>query len=509
MHNKTTSILFAIATWSLLLLRFGYQYGTGDQVELLPYTLFLHNPLLYPHDFFIQGLNASIPNERTVMAYLLLPFVNHLELVCFLLQFLVTVILVLGLEQLALRFIKNRYIAWLAILTALIPLNDFTLGNVDLYSECLQASGVTVAFVVWAINLFLDKRYLRASILISIGTLIQVLDGLDIMMVFSVIIIIQWLTNKTTFKQVLVFIGLFAVTAGSFLVLILYAKSGNSNLDNETLFKILFSFRHPHHFIFEAFPKVKTIVFFILAFIGLVFYAKRSAVVFQYLLLGVLGIAFYAVCTSYFHIIFIGNFQFYKISEWMKFFGVVALFGYAEMWFAKWATFKFGNAVEQSLIVLVIALSLTITIKFNSYLPYSVPHQIFALKQQEDIITICEAIKDNTPNDAVFIQPFDNTELKYYAQRSSYVEFKANVRHKSYVGEWYSRVHQVFGIGDDLAVQGFKLQQQADEHFYHLSIEELNTLKQNGVTHVLTKKQYPLTEGVLILSNNTYAVYQL
>ena len=102
-------ILFAVLAWSLFVLRVGYRYGTGDQVELLPYTLLLQNSSLYEHDFFIQGLNASVPNERTVMANLLLPFVNHLEIFCFVFQLLSTVVLILGLEKLARRFIQNKY----------------------------------------------------------------------------------------------------------------------------------------------------------------------------------------------------------------------------------------------------------------------------------------------------------------------------------------------------------------------------------------------------------------
>src|SRR4051812_30235057 len=102
-------ILFAILAWSLLVLRFGYCFGTNDQVELLPYVLYLHDNTLYPYDLFIRGLSASVPNERTIVAHLLLPFVNHLEIACFLLHFLSTVLMVVGLCKLGGRFIKNRY----------------------------------------------------------------------------------------------------------------------------------------------------------------------------------------------------------------------------------------------------------------------------------------------------------------------------------------------------------------------------------------------------------------
>ena len=41
MQKRSPSVWFALFLWSVLILRFGYRFGTGDQVELLPYTLFL------------------------------------------------------------------------------------------------------------------------------------------------------------------------------------------------------------------------------------------------------------------------------------------------------------------------------------------------------------------------------------------------------------------------------------------------------------------------------------
>ena len=125
------------------------------------------------------------------------------------------------------------------------------------------------------------------------------------------------------------------------------------------------------------------------------------------------------------------------------------------------------------------------------------------------MIAICEQIKETTPIDAVFIQPFDNTELKFYGQRSSFVEFKANVRHTCYVNEWYRRVQLVYGVSAVDAEKGFALQQKADGNYYTENLWKFNNHSGYGITHMLVKKEYKPPFGTLILSNNSYAVYKL
>lgn len=540
------SLLFAICAWSLLILRFGYRYGTGDQVELLPYTLFLHNPALYPHDFFIHGLNASVPNERTVMAWLLLPFVNHLEVFCFLFQFFSTIFLVMGLERLAAKFINNRYLVWLAVLTALIPLNDFAMGNVELYSECLQASSVATAIVVWALNFFLEEQFVYASLLLSIASIIQLLEGLDVMMVLSALLFLSFLRHRVPIaigtaseaippplqviaprrggarakqshsikaQTLISFITIYALTAGIYLVWVFAVKTGSQTADckplaNAELFKVLFQFRHPHHFILAHFPKLKMIVFFILCAFALRFYKMRSHTLFSFFVICIIGLGIYAVATDVFHFIFLANFQFYKVTQWMKFLGVVAVIGLIEpIMVSRYAWFRI--CADKAALVIVSVFSWLIIIFFNQHLPYHVPYQLFGMKEKDDMINICQQVRDSTPPDAVFIQPFDNTELKFYAQRSSFVEFKANVRHKCFVGEWYRRVQLVFNVSAGDSAKGFNLQQQADAHYYDLSLHELAILRREGVTHMLVKKDMHPHEGSLILSNGTYAVYKL
>lgn len=506
---SSSQILFAVFCWSLLILRFGYRFGTGDQVELLPYTLFLQNPHLYPHDFFIQGLHASVPNERTVMATLLLPFANHLEIVCFLLQCLCTVALVLGLQKLSLRFITNKYLVWLAILIALIPLNDFTLGNVELYSECFQASGLAIAIVVWALNYYLDKKYARASFFMSVATFIQLLEGLDTMLLLSSVLLIATVRKEVSFKTFFAFIGIYGCTAGVYLMFILLKKSLQADVTDSELFAILFQFRHPHHFIFSSFSKVKVIVFAVLSLVALFYFYNKSKSVFRFITVGLAGVVVYVVAVDVFQFIPIANFQFYKVTVWIKFLGVVALLSLADKYFSV-AMEKLASVLNESLFLTVSAVFCWIVVLFFAdYLPYQVPSQIFRFKEKDEMVSICTDIKVVVPSDAVFIQPFDNTELKFYAQRSSYVEFKANVRNKLFVRQWAERIEDVFGVNPSNAVRGFELKQQADNYFYSLTSERLELLKQKGVTHLLTIIKMKPATGKLILHNSSYAVYQL
>jgi hypothetical protein len=164
---------------------------------------------------------------------------------------------------------------------------------------------------------------------------------------------------------------------------------------------------------------------------------------------------------------------------------------------------------EQVGIIAVAILSWIIILQFNEHLPYHVPFQLFGMKQKDDMIAICEQIKEKTPADAVFIQPFDNTELKFYGQRSSFVEFKANVRHKNFVGEWYRRIQIVYGISSADANQGFKLQDQADANYYTHNTWQFSNKAGYGIQYMLVKNDYKPPYGTLILSNNSYAVYKL
>jgi hypothetical protein len=489
----------------LLIARYGYTFGTNDHIELLPYVLFLKNPMLFPHDLFIQSLNASLPNERTVVAHLLLPFADHLRPSVFLLHFLNTILLLLALIKLAKRFIDNKYISWLAVFTSVLVLNDRGLGNVDLYTPAIQASDVSCMIIAWALNVFLDRKYLFATLLMSAATFIHVLEGFDVMAILCGIMLLKYLWQKEiSFSALLSFIGIYIITSGVYLFFIYRAKtSGGDVLSSHQLFEIMFAFRHPHHFIFSSFPIFNKILFVFCIAVSLLYYRGRSIDLWQFVTISALGIIVYIVCVDIFHIVFIANFQWYKVVQWTKFMGIIAALAYI------FNLFDAYIANENRLInyVMIGAGFIAVAIMFYQY---SCGKFDIGYKQgNENEIALCTKVKNLTPIDAVFIQPFEMTALKFYGQRSSYVEFKAIAKNQKDLKTWYERIQEVFGLNYEIDKNGFNMQWKADDHLDNLTKGQLLKLKQEGVTNIICRTQKYQQGHKLILAENGYFVYDL
>ena len=504
-HITLSDLAFAIILWALLIVKYGYTYGTNDHIELLPYVLFLKNPLLFPHDLFIQSLNASLPNERTVMAHLLLPFVGHLRSTVFLLHFLNTVLLILALVKIAARFIDNKYISWLAVYVSVLVLNDRGLGNVDLYTPAIQASDISCMIIAWALNVFLDRKYLFASVLMSAATFIHVLEGFDVMAVLCGVMLIKLIWDKeVSLKQVGAFVGVYVLTAGVYLFFIYRAKtSGGGVMSSHELFEIMFAFRHPHHFIFKTFPLINKLLFVFCVISSLLFYRGRSETLFQFVALGAIGVVVYIICVDVLHLVFIANFQWYKVVQWIKFLGLVAAYGYVYSYLSAY----FAEEAKVVNYTMIGGGIVALCLMFYGYRIGSFDRGF--RQHNEDEIALCVKLKDMTPIDAVFIQPFEMTALKFYGQRSSYVEFKAIAKNQKDLKIWYERIQEVFGLNYEMDRTGFDMRWKADEHLDNLSEEQLSTLKKEGVTDIICRTEMYQHGHKLILAENGYFVYEL
>lgn len=496
---------FAVLLWVMLIARYGYTFGTNDHIELLPYVLFLKNMALYPHDLFIQSLHASLPNERTVIAHLLLPFANHLRPVIFVLHFLNTVLMVLALVKLAGRFIDNKYVSWLAVYASVLVLNDRGLGNVDLYTPAIQASDISCMIIAWALNVFLDRRYILSSLLMSVATYIHVLEGFDVMVVLGGMMLLKLVWEREIdVKEFIVFAGIYAITVLPYLFFIYRAKtSGAGALSSPELFQIMFAFRHPHHFIFSTFPIFNKLIFVFTSMAALLYYRGRSSALMQFVAIGVCGVIAYIICVDVLHIVAVANFQWYKVVQWTKFIGIVAVFAgvfnYVSAYFADRSMWLDRAVILAGLMALV-------------FMAYQYSNGFFdrGYKQyNENEIALCSKVKGLTAVDAVFIQPFEMTALKFYGQRSSYVEFKAIAKNQRDLKIWYERIQEVFGLNYDADRNGFNMRDKANSHLDNLDETQLALLKKEGVTNIICRTSKYQQGHKLILSENGYFVYEL
>lgn len=500
-----SDLFFAVLLWGLLILRFGYAFGTNDQVELLPYVLYLHDHSLYAHDLFIQSLHASQPNERTIVAHLLLPFAEHLSPAMFFIHLFNTVLLLLALIKLAGRFIQNRYMAWLAVFISVLVLNDKALGNVDLYSSCVQASDMGAMVIAWSLNIFLDRRYLQASLVMALATFLHVLEGFDVMAALCGVMVLQWLwSREVPLSTVIRFFLIYLFTAGIYLLFIFRAKTaGGGVLPQDELFEIMFAFRHPHHFLFSSFPMVNKVLFALYVAAGVMYFRSRSLTVVQFIAIGCVGLLVYIVGVDIFHVVFVANFQWYKLGQWIKYLGVVGAVG-GIYYYLRPVILTQSRLINGAVGVAAVGIAgLIVYWQFSGHFDLGYKQYI------DNEVALCKKLRELSPKDAVFIQPFEMSALKFHAQRSSYVEFKAIAKNQKDLKRWYDRIQEVFGLDYHVDKSGFNMQWKADDHLDHLDEVALAKLHAEGVTHMICHTDRYSQAHHLILAENGYYVYEL
>jgi hypothetical protein len=516
MHKIFSSICFAVLMWSLLVWRAGYRFGTGDHVEYLPYVLYLQNHSLYIHDFFVQGLAEKVPNERTIVAGFFTLFGSHLEIACLIVHFVFTVLLITGLQKLGELITGNIAIARVAIVINLLLFFNHALGDVELYSDAVQASSISTAVIAFALYHFFKRNFLWATVLMSIASIIHPVEGLTVFMVMASAMMVYCFKLGICEKEVLIkSFAFYASTAGIFIALLVWGKMDgvtvlSKQFDSYSFYRIYYVFRHAHHFVFtyQSLADILLFIAFITASLAFGFSSNRAF--FWFSLFSVLGLLCYVIATDYLHLVDIANLQFYKVTQWTKFFGVLIFSKFILRFLQPWSKPVFSPKMSNVLaLAAAISLLAVICIKPHMVGLRKADYQLGRnWKENDDAIAIAIMVDKQVGKDAVFIQPFSCTELKFFGRASSYVDWKAFVKNRTRIGEWYRRIGLVYGISIDDKEKGFGLTQKAEANFFNLKKETAARLKNEGVTHILTSNKQ-MAFGKLLFQNRTYAVYQL
>jgi hypothetical protein len=502
-----TDIAFSILLAVLLIIRYGFTLGTGDHVELLPYVKYLANPALYTHDFFITHLHASLPNERTVFAHLLLPFVSHLSSWMFVLHFINTVLLIWGLVRIGWYVLDNRYLTYLATIISILILNDKGLGNVDIYSCSLQAGDVSCMLIAWGLVAFFSERWWVSSLILVAATYVHPLEGLDVTLVLSLVMLWRYVAVRDiSWMKVLTFSGIYAALAGLYLVPLYLAKTGGaSTLTNTEYFWIMFEFRHPHHFIFRTFPHLNKLFFVLYTAAALLYFPVRQRKVARFVFIAIIGLILYITAVDFMHLSWVANFQWYKVVQWTKFFGIIAIIG---MMYDKTREFLPLERYMTTLNTILIALAVVGLVYISSLYISGTFAQDYH-RGTDGEIAFCRGAGQVLPTSAVVIQPFAMTGFKYYAERSSYVEFKAIPKNRKDVQLWYSRIGEVYGLDYMRDNEGFGMAAKADTYLNTLTRTQLDSLHKEGVTHAIFTTTRPDLGATPLLAVQGYYLYAI
>lgn len=502
--QQIKNLLFAFLGWLLLLFTKGYTLGIEDQQELLPYVLFLKNTALYPSDFFIQSLSKIIPNERFFFAWALTPFINSFDVSLLILHGATTIVLLLGMHKLAHMFITKSNWAWACVYSSLILFYLFTLGGCELYYNAFQSSNLAKAIGIWAIYYFLQERYTLSFVLLSLITYVQIIVGLD-----TALILLGILLFQKKYKTLLTQSAVYGVLAGIYLVYILKARSAQPTFDTNLFYNLLFEFRHTHHFILSYFGLKHVLFFVIVSCTGIIFYFSRNRTLFHFIVLSSIGFIIYYLAVEQFRFMPIANLNFYKMSIWVKFFGMVALFSLLEEKVyafspARWLDAKTDVAL---IFIPILFYGLALTDHLNLlHKPVMIGSRIY----QDMQIDIAVKVKQQLPEDALFIIPYDATGFKYWSQRNTYVDFKANTRTPAFMEEWHRRIGLVYHLSNRDKEKGFDLRNKANEFYNAHTTATLTPLIQEGVSYLLISKESPFAQShQAVLENNIWGVYAL
>lgn len=500
---------YALIIYVLLLFRFGYEFGGSDQVEVLPFALYLNDINLFSRDLFIQAAASISPNERWFIVHLvnLVPE-QFLYEWCLVLHLFFSLLLILGLRKIASVFIKNEMLQWLAVLVNLVLLYLYAPGANELYYNCLIASLTAKAIGAWAIYYFLKDRFILSILILIPTTWLHPIVGLHIATLFFIGYAINNFSAYKKhvaiyFKALLVYL-LFAF---SFVLLVKFKTDLvqlNYSLTNNDFYTILFDYRNPHHFNPFAFS-IKSFLVTISLLAFALYGFRNEKTIFRFISIAILLFAIATINALWFKNVFVASLQFFKIAIWLKYFGVVGTFVIADKLLRPYfSAIEFKNQALISISAFVIITSYYFT--SEQFKLYFDNHTTIPLNEEADISIKAKSISNE---DAIFLHPFNFTKFLYYSKRSSYVNFKAIVREKNYIDEWQKRLQFVYNISALNKEKGFDLASVADKNYRSIDYSKVLLLKQKGITHIITDKEGNRLSFEMVAENRTYIIYKL
>ncbi|MEO6132942.1 MAG: hypothetical protein ABIQ02_13930, partial [Saprospiraceae bacterium] len=194
----TINLLAAIILYATVLVYQGYQYGQGDQTQILPCLWAQDHPGAYANDHYVQNYLVSGINERTIFHFLLRHLGYDQPWLVWLWHAISGVFLILAWIGIASFFIKNKALQWMSI-AMIITLGFHTsTGSNELYYNSLIPSLPAKALASWAIYYWLKKKYLLWIVLVIAAGYLQPLVGMQIFLLTTLALLFdKWRSGNT------------------------------------------------------------------------------------------------------------------------------------------------------------------------------------------------------------------------------------------------------------------------------------------------------------------------
>lgn len=526
LFRNRTALLLSI--YFIMVLRWGYEFGRNDQMQTLAYAHLLAYPDSYPHDFYLQGVHAHVPNERFAFSWLLSLAPDHLFLVSLIGHVLFSLLLLHYMERIASLFIRRAWLRWLALLVLFIPLYGVNLGGNELWYNSFFVSNVVKTVGMAALWWLLNGHFQRAMLVACVLPLLQPVVGIQLYGLISAttfsLLVCQsnflrskGVANISGFSSRAVqtihwrdWIGwnaLWWISGGLWILFLHFYFEEVPVPEPDRFFDILFRFRAPHHYWPPSWSLRSWLVEGGILLFGLLYFARTNRMLFHWFAWSLLACVLYLVGMVWLQWTEIGALQGFKVSIWLEFLGVVALFGAAE----PILVYLVPEALQRHSQAILLSLGLIAggILGFAApRIPWQVPFDFNPECRNDPAVNISREAKHISGPDALFLHPIGFTELKVYGERSSYVDYKVLVHTRAAMHEWYRRIGVLYKCGLEDGSPASERYTKADEAFANLTPDELDLLAAEGATHLLTYRSVSLPYPVLA-ENAEWVIYDL
>jgi hypothetical protein len=488
----------------LLLFRYGYQIGLGDSAEFLTFALQIKNPDLYQHDLFIQSMLSMGWNERTLFGYFFSFFSNY-EWVAFIFYILLAYLMALGLQLATHKYVQNFWWSQVATGLILILLLPVDLGSNYMFYENLQGATFAKTIAVWVLVTWIYNYRAVGIVLLIPATFLHPLIGFQLFLAYSTAYIVYAFStrDKTEIKFSIGSILLYFCFAGWFVGFIFLGQRGEgASVSVERFMDLTYRFTLYCHYVPHYFSKKGFLLHLLLLGIAIPFFKSRNKPLYYFLLTLAAGYIIYLFGFYVLNNYLIISSWWFRTTVWLKLLGVIASVTLLEAWIKN--NYAFLSKIIPAVLIGII-LSYSILNKADLYMfPWNDNTHL------NDELDMADACKKLTDQNAVFIQPYEFTALKYHGQRSSYVEPDRILRRRKDITIWYNRLGSVYGLYDTKQFArnpAFKKDMAAS--YKKLKEEDLIKYKSEGVNYMIIYADMNFKNAKLLYKNNTYQLLKL
>lgn len=209
---RARHLLFLIAT-VLTLLVVGYHYGTFDQNIHLPFLKKFADGALYPTEDAFFNMRFQ---HYSFFWFIFLPFyrLGVLEWTLFLAHVAATYLTFWAFWSLTQTVFHDALAGLMAVTALIIPHIGFS--SFPIFEWSLLNRTAMLPFVLWAINLFLQRRYVRAFTLLGVVFNFHVLSASYALALFGLAGLVEF--KKIGWRTAALSLAAFALTAAPLLV---------------------------------------------------------------------------------------------------------------------------------------------------------------------------------------------------------------------------------------------------------------------------------------------------